>query len=54
MDRSLLSLLSLSKIAHQMWRDHPFSQINRTTEIIVGVGAEGDRKMGGVEQNWKK
>ena len=37
-----------------MWRDHPFSQINRTTEIIVGVGAEGDRKMGGVEQNWKK
>ena len=25
-------MISLSKIAHQMWRDHPFSQRNKTTE----------------------
>ena len=42
-----LDMLSLSKIAHQMWRDHPFSQRNRTTERIVVVGAGGDRKVGG-------
>ena len=34
------SILSLSKIAHQMWHDHPISQRNRTTERTVGVGAE--------------
>ena len=32
------SILSLSKIAHQMWRDNPFSQRKRTTEKTVGVG----------------
>ena len=32
------STLSLSKIAHQMWHDHPFSQRNRTTERVAGVG----------------
>ena len=26
------SRISLSKIAHQMWHDHPFSQRNKTTE----------------------
>ena len=29
------SILSLSKIAHQMWHDHPFSQRNMTTERAV-------------------
>ena len=29
-------LLSLSKIAHQMWCDHPFSQRNKTTKRTVG------------------
>ena len=26
-----------------MWRDHPFSQRNRTIEKVVGVGVGGDR-----------
>ena len=46
-------LLSLSKIAHQMWHDHPLSQRNRTTERTVGVGVGGDREVGG-GQNLKK
>ena len=29
-----------------MWRDHPFSQKNRTTERTVGVEVGGDREMG--------
>ena len=33
------SMLSLSKIAHQMWCDHSFSQRNMTTERTVGVGS---------------
>ena len=32
------SILPLSKIAHQMWRDHPGSQRNRTTEKSGGGG----------------
>ena len=51
------SILSLSKIAHQMWHDHPFSQRNRTTERSVGVRVGGDREIGGgegVEQNLEK
>ena len=37
------SIISLSKIAHQMWRYHPFSQRNKTTkrEVRVEVGGEG-------------
>ena len=31
-----------------MWRDHLFSQRNRTVERTVGVGVEDDRKGGGV------
>ena len=42
------SILSLSKIAHKMWRDHPFSQRNRTTERTVGLGFESDREVGGM------
>ena len=41
------SILSLSKIAHRMWYDHPFSQRNMTTEKTVGVGVGGSRKVGG-------
>ena len=41
------SILSLSKITHQLWRDHPFIQRNRTTERTVGVGVRGDRELGG-------
>ena len=40
------SILSLSKIAHEMWRDHPFSQRNRKRVRTVGVGVGGDRKVG--------
>ena len=31
-----------------MWRDHPFSQRNITTEGAVGVGIGGDREVGGL------
>ena len=40
------SILSLSKIAHQMWCDYSFSQRNRTTERTVGVEVRGDREVG--------
>ena len=43
------SMISLSKIAHQMWRDHPFSQGNRTT------GGGGWRQKGrGLDKIFKK
>ena len=54
------SVLSLHKIAHQMWCDYPFSQRKRTAERTVGVRVEGDRVVGGgggeggVGQNLKK
>ena len=41
----------LSKIAHQMWYDHPFSQRNRTTERTTGMGLLGDREVG---EGWTK
>ena len=44
------SILALSKIAHQMWHHHPFSQRNRTTERAVGLLVEDDRKFGGVDK----
>ena len=31
------------KITHQMWHDHPFSQINKTTERAVGGGLRQER-----------
>ena len=40
------------KIAHQMWRDHPFSQRNMATERTFGVVVGGDRKGG--EGMWTK
>ena len=48
-------ILTLSKIAHQIWRDHSFSQRNRATERTVGVGVVGDKKVGErLGQNLKK
>ena len=36
------SMISLRKVANQMWRDHPFSQRNNTTEwAAVGLEATG-------------
>ena len=35
----------LSKIAHQMWRDHPFSQRDRKAGKTVGVGVGDDRRL---------
>ena len=35
------SILSLSKIAHQLWLDHPFSQGTMTTEKTVWAGHSG-------------
>ena len=40
------SILSLSKIAHQMWHDHPFNQRNMTSERAPGLGVGGDPDMG--------
>ena len=36
-----------------MWRDHPFSQRNRTLERTVEVRVGGDRKVG-QEVGWTK
>ena len=47
------SILSLSKIAHQMWCDHPFSQRNKTTERTGGV-EETEKWEMGFGQNFKK
>ena len=41
------SILSLSKIAHQMWFDEPFTQRNITTEKTVELGVGG-------HENWKR
>ena len=41
------SIISSSKIAHQMWRDYPFIQRNKTTERAVVGGVGRDRKEGG-------
>ena len=48
------SILSLSKIAHPIRRDHPFSQRNRTMERTVGVGNGSNREVDGIGQNLKK
>ena len=38
--------VSLSKIEHQMWRDHPFIQRNKATERAMVVGVGGYRERG--------
>ena len=48
------SILLLSKIVHQMWHDHPFSQRNRATERTVGWGLKVTGKWVGAGQNLKK
>ena len=40
------SILSLSKIAHQIWHDQPLSQRNRTTGRTVAVEVGGDKEVG--------
>ena len=47
------SLTSLSKIAYQLWRDHLFSQRNKTTDRVMGVGVESDREDRESRQNLK-
>ena len=44
-----ISIISLSKIAHQRWRDHRFNQRNTTTERVVEQGLEATGKGAGVE-----
>ena len=51
------SILSLSKVIHQMQHDHPLSQRKWSTERTVRVRVGGDRGMGGrgwVAKNLKK
>ena len=45
------SMISLNKIAHQLWHDHPFSERDKTTEWAVGVRVGRNRRGG---QNLKK
>ena len=40
------SMISLSNIAYQMWRNHPFSQRNKTTELSVRIGVGDNREEG--------
>ena len=40
------SIISVSKIAHQISCNHPFSQRNKTTEGAVGVAVGGNRERG--------
>ena len=42
------TIISLSNIAHQMWRDLPFSQRNKATKITLVVGFRGEG------ENWTK
>ena len=37
-----VSMISLNKIAHQMWRHHPFSQRSKATGRAVGGDRECD------------
>ena len=37
------TILSLRKLAHEMWHDNPFNERNKATERTVGVGFGGDR-----------
>ena len=50
------SIILLSKIAHQLWHDHPFSQRNRIKERARGGGWEGrmeaTRKQGKEGGGW--
>ena len=54
------SLILLSKMAHQMWGDHPFSQRNKITEREVGMRVGVDWKaggkgvVGGLDKIWKR
>ena len=45
------SIISLSKTAHQMWRDRTFNQRNKTAERVVGVDV-GDNRVG--RGDWTK
>ena len=40
------SIILLSKIAHQMWYDHSFSQRNKTSKIAVEVKIGDNEKRG--------
>ena len=37
-----------------MWRNHPFSQRNKTTERELGMGVGGGREIGGGVDKIKK
>ena len=45
--------ISVSKTAHQMCCDHPFSQRSKTTELAVGVEGGGHME-GKVGKIWKR
>ena len=43
------SIVSLSKITHQMWSDHPFSHRNNTSKITAKVNVRGEVEGDGEE-----
>ena len=49
-----IHIIILSKIAHQMWCNHPLSQKNRRTERTARMGVLGDREVGRGGKNLKK
>ena len=48
------SVILSSKITHQMWCNHPFSQANKTIQRAVGVELGGNKEERKVAQNLKK
>ena len=48
------SILSISKIAHQVWRDHLISQRSMTIERAVGMVVGGDKEVTGVDKIFLK
>ena len=43
------SIISLGKITHKMWQDHPFMQTNKATKELWGAEVGGE-----VEEGWTK
>ena len=48
------SIMSLSKITHQIWGGHPCSQRNKTAERAVRVGVVDNMVGGESDQNFEK
>ena len=43
-------MISLSKVAHHIWFNHPLTPKNKTAELAMEVGVGEDRE----EEGWKR